>query len=140
MQTNHLEVYKQLAAKTGKSEQVYKDIGSFIFKETSRLLNNPSSLILKLKGVGAWHLRKSRLEIVVNEWTDRSEPPKRDEFMSEVTYKEHLDKHLQYINFKERLKEYERYLEVKRQVREKRHETQVLLRPDPGENGRFKSR
>jgi hypothetical protein len=139
MQSSHLDIYKQVAEKTGKSEQMYKDIGSFIFKETSRMLKSPSSLILKLKGVGTWHLRKKRMEIVVNEWTDRSEVKAREEFVSDGAYNHYMEKHLRYINFQERLKEYEKYIEIKRQIRLKRNETQVLLEPDKGEDERFKS-
>jgi hypothetical protein len=139
MQSSHLDIYKQVAAKTGKSEQMYKDIGSFIFKETSRMLKNPSSLILKLKGVGTWHLRRKRMEIVVNEWTDRSEVKTREDFTSDAGYNNYLEKHLRYINFQERLKEYEKYVEIKRQIRLKRNETQPLLEPDKGEDERFKS-
>lgn len=139
MQSSHLEIYKQVAEKTGKSEQMYKDIGTFIFKETSRLLKNPSSLILKLKGVGSWHLRKKRMEIVVNEWTDRSEVKTREDFTSDSAFQEYQEKHLRYVNFQERLKEYEKYLQIKQEVRKKRNETQRLLEPDEGEEERFKS-
>jgi len=139
MQTNHLDIYKMLAAETGRSEQIYNDIGSFIFKETARLLKNPTSLILKLKGIGSWHLRKKRLEIVVNEWTDRAKVKTREDFTSDVSYNIYKEKHLQYLNFQERLKEYERYMSLKQEIRKKRNETQVLLEPDKGEDERFKS-
>lgn len=139
MQTNHLDIYKTLAKETGDSEQMYKDIGSFVFRETSQMLKEPTSLILKLKGVGSWHLRKKRLEIVVNEWTERGKIRMRNEFSSDLAYGIYLEKHLQYINFQERLKEYEKYLSLKKQIREKRYATQVLLQPNNGEDERFKS-
>jgi len=139
MQTSHLDIYKELAEKNEQSEQLYKDIGSFIFRETARMLKEPTSLILKLKGVGSWHLRKKRLEIVVNEWTDRALIRHRDEFPSNMAYAAYLDKHLQYLNFQERLLEYDKYLNIKKQVREKRYETQVLLQPIDREDDRFKS-
>lgn len=140
MQSSHHDIYKQVAEKTGKDEQVYKDIGSFIFKETSHQLKNPTCLILKLKGIGSWHLRKKRMEIVVNEWTDRSEVKTREDFSSDTAFQEYQEKHLRYINFQERLKDYERYLAIKQEIRKKRNETQVLLEPDQGEDERFKSR
>ena len=67
MQTNHLDIYKMVAEEKGVSEQIYKDIGSFIFKETASMIKNPESLILKLKGIGSWHLRKKRMEMVISE-------------------------------------------------------------------------
>ena len=139
MQTNHLDIYKMLAKENGGNEQLYKDIGSFIFKETASMIKNPESLILKLKGIGSWHLRKKRMEIVVNEWTDRAKIKTREDFSSEVAYMNYLDKHTQYMNFKERLEEYDRYLQLKQEIRKKRHETQILLEPDNGEDERFKS-
>ncbi len=139
MQSNHLDIYKKVSDDTGKSEQMYKDLGSFIFKETARMLKEPSSLILKLKGIGAWHLRKKRMEIVVNEWTDRSEVKTREDFDSDAMFQDYMEKHIRYINFQERLKEYDRYLELKKEIRLKRNETQTLLEPDKGEDERFKS-
>ena len=128
-----------LAEENGGNEQLYKDIGSFVFKETASMIKNPESLILKLKGIGSWHLRKKRMEIVVNEWTDRAKIKTREDFSSEVAYMNYLDKHTQYMNFKERLEEYDRYLQLKQEIRKKRHETQILLEPDNGEDERFKS-
>ena len=138
MQTDYKQIYQELAQKTGKSEQMYKDIGSFIFKETSRMMNNPSSLIIKLKGIGRWHLRKKRMEIVVNEWTDRSDPKSREEFDSDGAYQNYLDKHIRYVNFKERLLEYDRYLALKQEINAERRKTQVLLTPTDSKE-KFKS-
>ncbi len=139
MQTNHQDIYKALAMGNEKSEQKYKDIGSFIFRETAKMLKEPTSLILKLKGVGSWHLRKKRMEIVVNEWTDRGLVREREDFPSDGAYALYLEKHIQYVNFQERLKEYEKYLEIKSKIRKKRYESQILLQPAQGENERFKS-
>ena len=129
MQTSQQDIYLELSKEKEINEQVYKDIGSFVFRETAKMLKEPISLILKLKGIGSWHLRKKRLDIVVNEWTDRAEVKTREDFPSNMAYAAYLDKHLQYINFKERLEEYERYLSIKKEVREQRYKTQTLLAP-----------
>ncbi len=134
MQSNHLDIYKMVAADTGVSEDLYKDIGSFIFKETARLLREPNSLILKLKGVGSWHLRKKRMEIVVYEWTDRSTIKTREDFTSDASFKEYQEKHKRYINFQKRLEEYDKYLAIKAEVRLKRNENQVLQETNKGED------
>lgn len=104
------------------------------------MMRNPKSLILKLKGVGNWHLRKKRMDIVVTNYSDRGIVKTREDFESDGSYNEYLEKHKQYNLFKERLKEYERYLILKEETNKKRRETQVLLQPDKGENERFKSR
>jgi hypothetical protein len=139
MQTNHQDIYSALAKEKDKSEQVYKDIGSFIFRETARMLKDPTSLILKLKGVGSWRLRKKRMDIIINECADRGLVRPRDEFPSDESYNIYLEKHIQYNNFKERLKEYDKYMTIKKQIKEKRNATQVLLEPNSGEDERFKS-
>lgn len=130
MQSNHLDIYKMVASDTGKSPDLYKDIGSFIFRETARMLKEPSSLILKLKGVGSWHLRKRRLEIFVNSFTE----PTHDRFTAQQTILEWDEKRKRYKNFLERLKEYDKYLEIKKEVRLIRNESQVLLEPNQGED------
>lgn len=139
MQTNHLDLYKLTSERTGKSEQMYKDLGSFIFKETAQMLKDPKSLILKLKGIGSWWLRKKRMEIVVTEWADRGRIRPPEDFASAISYLDYVAKHKQYLNFVERLREYDRYMEVKQEVRKQRNELQILLEPDKGENERFKS-
>lgn len=130
MQSEMKHVYKTLSEETGKNEELYKDIGSFVFKEMSKMLKEPSSLILKLKGVGTWHLRKSRLEIFVGEFTE----PTHDEYTCQQTLDEWVEKRKRYNNFVQRLKEYDKYLEVKKEIREKRHEGQILLEPDKRED------
>jgi len=134
MQTNHLDIYKKVSESTGIDEEIYKDIGSFIFRETAKMLKEPSSLILKLKGIGSWHLRKKRMEIVINEWEHRGEEKDRSEFSSDNAYEIYLEKHKQYINFQERLKEYEEYLNIKSEIRKQRNETQILFEPDEGKD------
>lgn len=138
MQTNHLDIYKQVAKETGKSEQMYKDLGSFVFRETSRMMKEPTSLILKLKGIGSWHLRKKRLEILVEEWGNKRIKT-REEFASDVFYNIYLDKYELYLALKDRLKDYERYLELKKEIRLKRNETQSLLEPNKREDEGDKS-
>lgn len=138
MQSDHKQVYKLTSQRTGKSEQMYKDLGNFVFTEVYNLLRKPKSLILKLKGVGSWHLRKKRMEIIVQDCPDRGLVKTREDFESDGSWNEYLDKHIQYNIFKERLLDYDEYLTIKKQVREKRNETQVLLVPSE-DNEKFKS-
>lgn len=130
MQSSHKDIYKQVSQKTGKSEQMYNDIGSFIFKETAKLMKRPPSLIIKLKGVGAWHIRKKRMEVIVSEFDE----PVHDEYTSQATIDEWKEKRERYLNFKDRLKDYEEYLGEKAEIRKKRNETQTLYQPPEGED------
>lgn len=139
MQTDYKQIYKELAEKTQKSEQMYKDLGNFVFAETYQMMRNPKSLITKLKGIGSWHLRKKRMDIVVSQWSDRGLERDRSEFESEVMWNQYREKKVQYDTFVERLKDYDEYLSIKKEVNTKRRETQVLLQPREGQDERFKS-
>lgn len=79
------------------------------------------------------------MDIVVNEYPDREIVKNREDFESDSSYNEYLDKHNQYMIFKERLLDYDRYLSLKKEINKKRRETQVLLEPSKGEDERFKS-
>jgi len=125
--------------RTGKSEQMYKDLGSFVFKETAKALKKPTTLILKLKGLGSWHLRRRRMQIILGEWDERAKVKTREEFNSDVTFNLYLERHALVKIFEDRLKDYERYLSIKKEIREKRYETQTLLKPIDGSDERFKS-
>jgi hypothetical protein len=118
---------------------MYKDLGNFVFQEAYSMMRNPKSLIIKLKGVGAWHLRKKRMDIVVTQYPDRGLVKTREDFESDSGYEEYLEKHTQYNIFKERLVDYEKYLLIKDEIKTKRRETQVLLKPTEGQDERFKS-
>ena len=91
-----------------------------------------------MKGVGSWHLRKKRMEIIVNEFPERGLVRERHEFSNEHAWNEYLERHAQFKVFKERLEDYDKYLAIKRQVNAKRRETQVLLTPTSTEE-KFKS-
>lgn len=129
MQTDYKQIYKELSESTGENEQMFKDLGNFVFAQAYSMMRNPKSLIIKLKGVGSWHLRKKRMEIVVTQWSDRGLVRLREEFESEGMWNEYVEKKKQYDIFVERLKEYEIYLKEKAEINKKRRETQYLLTP-----------
>ena len=134
MQSDHKQVYKLTSQRTGKSEQMYKDLGNFVFTDTMHSLKRPTHLILKLKGIGSWHLRKKRMEIIVAEQPHRLDEKVREDFYMEVEYIEYLNKKEQYLIFVERLKDYEKYISLRNELRNKRHETTSLLEPNKGED------
>ena len=129
MQSDWNEIYKLTSQRTGKSTERYKEVGNFIFKSLYTNVRRPKSLIIKLKGVGTWYLRRSRMDTAVNMF-----PPDFDKKPSETDF--HL-KVLKYENkieiynlFLERLKEYDSYISEKQQIRKKRNETQKPIEPN----------
>lgn len=133
MQSNTNEIYKITAKRTGKSEQSYKDIGNFIFSELYKEQKRPSKLIIKLKGLGSFFLRKKRVEEIMKCYPEEFSRTKED-FSSERQFLKYENKKEIHEIFTERLKDYEEYLQERNQIRKKRYETQVLLEPDQGEN------
>jgi hypothetical protein len=122
MQSDNNQLYKITAERTKKSEATYKDVGNFIFKALSVNMRKPKSLILKLKGVGFWYLRRQRMEIHV----DRTNP--------DLTAVEYEEKEALKDIFKERLKEYDQYIKERNEIRDARFKAQSLDRPVKGED------
>lgn len=118
------------AERTGKSEQMYVDLGNCIFTEANQMLRKPKSLIIKLKGIGQWHLRRKRMQIVVSEFKDGLV----DEFTSPQTLLEWKERRDRYEMFVERLKEYDDFISMRNEVRKKRYVTQKLIEPPKRED------
>lgn len=128
MQTNLREIYEELdSAETGG---LYKALGNFIFRETYELMKEPPSLIIKLKNVGNWYLRRQRMQIksAIMEIQDlKLEDKKREDFKFEYQYKGFLKDVSKRTLFKDRLKEYEAYVTERDEIRAIRYKTQTLL-------------
>lgn len=126
MQSDWKQIYKLAAKRTGKSEDTYKEIGNFVFASLYSHLRRPKSLIVKLRGVGTWYLRRIRMRIMMNIF-----PPdfdkKPEDFKHELSLIKHENKIEIYNLFKERLEEYDRYIELRNKIRKKRYETQPVV-------------
>lgn len=124
MQSDWKEIYKITAERTKEPEQLYKDLGNFVFSKLYSNLRRPKSLIIKLKGVGTWYLRKKKMQ--------EFKYPKEEkilgvDFILEVNkYQNRLE---MWNIFQERLKEYEEFLKIKQEIRKARNEVQGLLEP-----------
>ncbi len=115
MQSDPKQIYELTSKKTGKSEQLYKDIGSFVFSELGKTLKNPKSLIIKLKGVGFFHLRKKATEDRLQRYVN----------FEKKGFKAHEDELALNRLLQERLLEYDEYLDLKKQTKAKRYMLQV---------------
>ena len=126
MQSDHKEIYRLTAKRTDKAEQTYKDLGNFVFASLAANLRKPKSLIIKLKGVGSWYLRKRRMVVAV---AQREPYIDRKQFDTEDQLREWLEKKEIYNIFKARLKDYDEYIKNRDEVRKIRYENQVPLEP-----------
>lgn len=131
MQSNTEQIYKLTAERENKPEQLYKDLGNFVFASLYKKLRRPSSLIVKLKGVGTWYLRKKRIEELVNKYPPsfRETPEDRENLgvFEKLKLFEYENKVEIYNIFKERLKDYENYIAERDIIRKKRYATQKIL-------------
>ena len=116
MQSDNNQLYKITAEKTKKSETIYKDVGNFIFKSLSVNMRKPPSLILKLKGVGFWYLRRQRMAIHMG---------RIDLDQNSLNYEE---KKVLADVFEARLKEYDQYIKERNDLRNERYKTPLLDR------------
>ncbi len=128
MQSDHKELYKITAERTGESEDTYKDIGNFVFSSLYDFFRHPESLIIKLKGVGSWHLRRKRMQIILDHYPIDYDKTVED-FDSDIALLKYENKKELHTIFKDRLKEYEEYIKIRDEVRKERYKTQKLLTP-----------
>lgn len=128
MQSDWKEIYKITALKTGKSENLYKDIGNFVFASLNKNLKKPKSLIIKLKGIGYWYLRKYRIERKVEDF-DPDKPVKINKWAESMGIFPHENKLEMIKIFKERLKDYDEYIKLRGEVKAERYKTQQIIKP-----------
>lgn len=126
MQSDWKQIYKLTSERTEKAEQTYKDIGNFVFASLAANLRKPKSLIIKLKGVGSWYLRKQRMLTTVNSRVDTAQ---RTQFDNEEQLREWLERMEIHNLFIARLKDYEEYLKLRDEIRQIRYKTQTILEP-----------
>lgn len=123
MQSNYKDIYKKTAERTGKPENMYKDIGNFVFAALYRSLRRPKTLIVRLKGVGKWYLRRKRMTDLLTLYPLQE----KTEFKDENALWKYENRQEIHNIFKERLKDYEQFVDEKLTIRKKRYETQHIL-------------
>jgi len=129
MQSDDKSIYDLTSKRTGKPTQLYKDVGTFVFSSLYEKLRKPKSLILKLKGVGSWYLRKKRMETLMSYYPEDYDKKEMDvEIMSPLSILNYENKREMFLLFKERLAEYERYITLRNEIRQERFKTQTIIK------------
>lgn len=124
MQTEQYELYRRVSEKHDIDYEKVKAVGLCVFKELYRQLHDPEKLIIKLKGVGYWYLRRQRM-IMYNEVNPPNELFKNSE--DEVKRAIYADAIRLRNILIARLEDYEKYLLVKETVNSERRKTQYLI-------------
>lgn len=122
MQSELKHIYNITANRTGINEQIYKDLGNFVLKEVHKHLEEPQTLIIKVKGIGYWYLSKKRMEDHLEWYPSYYEIDGYKEFTSEYSFLRFVDKQKTYKIFKARLVDYQEYLKVKAEIKSKKDE------------------
>lgn len=129
MQSDYNQIYKICAKREGKSEQLYKDVGNFVFSKLYKKMRRPNHLIIKLKGIGSWYLRKRRIETLVNLYPPAfKEFPESNNIFDKLRVIKYENKVEIYNIFKDRIEDYKKYILERNEIRKKRNETQTLLK------------
>lgn len=112
MQHTSNELYSDTSIENNIPLHKVKFVGDIIFNEINNSLKEPKAIILKIKNIGKFYMRKNKLD-------------------SEIDYllKNNEDNvHSYKINILlERQKEYEKYLEEKQKIKKIRHEHQIIM-------------
>lgn len=122
MQSDIKQIYKLTSARTGKQEDLYKEVGNFVQQEIYDQLKRPKSLILKVKGLGYWYLRKKKIEDFIRMYPPYYDIQGFDDFESEAALKKFENKQELYLLLKERLLDYKKFLEKKEIIKKLRNE------------------
>jgi hypothetical protein len=117
MQADSPSIYKTVSEQTKEDLELVSTIGDFMQKEIANNLRHPKSLIIKVRGLGGWHLRRMRLKASYDRLKDYdySKLEKLDEEVKEV-----MRQHVK--NMGEMLKHYDLYLEEKAKAKKLKDE------------------
>ena len=117
MQADIKSICKKLSKEKGIDYDLLKAVGDTVFKYTGDVLKNPPNLIIYLKGIGRWYLRKQQMERKIEYLEDYYK-------YSTGILPEPLGKYWENKELKEKLESllpvYQTYLSEKQQLRDLR--------------------
>lgn len=117
MQADIKSICKKISEDKDISYDLIKAVGDSFFKYTGNILKNPPNLIINLKGIGKWYLRKQQMERKIEYLEDFYK-------FSENIYSEDFGKYIENKELKEKLESllplYEQYLKEKKEMFELR--------------------
>lgn len=119
MQADIKTIAKKLSKEKKMDYDLLKAVGDTVFKYTGEILKNPPNLIINLKGVGKWYLRKQQMERKIEYLEDYYK-------YSTGVLPEPLGKYWENKELKEKLESllpvYEKYLKEKKSMFELRRQ------------------
>lgn len=117
MQYTHSELYEEVSVKNDIPLHEVKFVGDIVFNAINKNLKEPSSIILKIRHIGKFFMRKNKLEyeIILT---------KKKIAEGNTILEPHLKR------MEERLAEYENYISERDKIKEVRHGHQKPIQVD----------
>lgn len=122
MQSDHKEIYRLTSARTQVPVETYKLVGTFVQKAIYDTLRDPPKLIIKIKGLGRYYLRRKRMKITIDMYPPHYHEGKTPEFDTERAFLNYLDRKKIFDLFSSRLKDYDTYIEKRDRIKKLRAE------------------
>ena len=125
------DVYKTVSEDVNKSYDLVKSVGDSVFANLLANIKKPEKLILKVRGLGSFYLRKAKLASYIESYRRFYTDPtyERTQLAIAESLETYENKQKQYQNFCERMEDYERYVAKKKDIREIRNKTQPVIKP-----------
>lgn len=121
MQWESNQVYKAAAEKNNADLEFYTALGNFVQKKLNEEIRAPRKLIIAVKGIGRWHLRKKPM---LSSYENMKDLNPEDYITPNRPHTEdRIAKwHSELITLKERLDDYEPFLERKADAKRRKEE------------------
>lgn len=129
MQITSKEIYKKVSVDNNIPIELIKNIGDYVFNELYQFMQSPTALIVKVKSLGSWYLRKKKLEEFIFRHHTSFTKDEIPEFSREESLERYLKQKAQYEVLLDRWEEYQRYKEKKEEIKEIRNKTQPFIKP-----------
>lgn len=118
MQYTSVELYNETSIKNDIPLHKVKFVGDIVFNAINKNINEPEAIILKIKNIGKFYMRKNKLDGEIG-------------YIKTLLEKEDLENREKYskrlLILQKRQEEYDEYLEEKKKIKKIRHEHQSIV-------------
>lgn len=124
-------IYKGVATNTNREYALVKSVGDSVFESLLKNIKKPKSLILKVRGIGSFYLRKQKLLQYIESYRRFYTDPTYETTIKAISddAESYERKRQQYENFCERVEEYKEYSEKRKEIKQIRNLTQPIIEP-----------
>lgn len=121
MQYTHSELYEEVNVKNDIPLHKVKFVGDVVFNSINKNLKEPDAIILKIKGIGKFFIRKTKLDKYIDILNNR--------YIFAITEEDRELINKKILRLQERQIDYKSYLEEKQRIKKLRHVHQKVIQP-----------